>query len=233
MRIEDTSGIERTIKVINPHLQNVIALFVEYHDTKYKWLKFNPTLKHAVEPSTGTQVLLVFFTSKRLSALTEEHWNALMEKNLARLKAARKDAVSTDLDQSAAVRLRKSDSTEELSHFAAQLPYPQGVVDMAVSENISGHLGTAGRRVTYTLSDSARPKPLPQVEGVHGCLHSKSQRSFKQRWLEMPDSTKDGIGVKSKKLTMHKEPYKDPTSYPWADIEPHPTFEEGRSLNDK
>eukprot|EP00971_Amphidinium_carterae_P112473 2227314-Amphidinium_carterae.1 len=34
-------------------------------------------------------------------------------------------------------------------------------------------------------------------------------------------------------LTMHKEPYEDPTPYPLADIEPHPTFEGGRSLNDK
>eukprot|EP00971_Amphidinium_carterae_P118632 2350411-Amphidinium_carterae.1 len=34
-------------------------------------------------------------------------------------------------------------------------------------------------------------------------------------------------------LTMHKEPYADPTAYPLADIEPHPTFEGGRSLNDK
>eukprot|EP00971_Amphidinium_carterae_P054326 1070088-Amphidinium_carterae.1 len=34
-------------------------------------------------------------------------------------------------------------------------------------------------------------------------------------------------------LTMHKEPYEDPTTYPWADIEPHPTFEGGRSLSDK
>eukprot|EP00971_Amphidinium_carterae_P121144 2399549-Amphidinium_carterae.1 len=34
-------------------------------------------------------------------------------------------------------------------------------------------------------------------------------------------------------LTMHKEPYEDPTPNPWADIEQHPTFEGGRSLNDK
>eukprot|EP00971_Amphidinium_carterae_P155065 3074978-Amphidinium_carterae.1 len=28
-------------------------------------------------------------------------------------------------------------------------------------------------------------------------------------------------------LTMHKEPYENPTPYPWADIEQHPTFEGG------
>eukprot|EP00971_Amphidinium_carterae_P315125 6263834-Amphidinium_carterae.1 len=32
---------------------------------------------------------------------------------------------------------------------------------------------------------------------------------------------------------MHKEPYKNPTPYFWADIEQQPTFEGGRSLNDK
>eukprot|EP00971_Amphidinium_carterae_P086622 1714265-Amphidinium_carterae.1 len=36
-----------------------------------------------------------------------------IEKNLARLKAARREAVSTDSDQSAAVKVRRSDSTEE------------------------------------------------------------------------------------------------------------------------
>eukprot|EP00971_Amphidinium_carterae_P283207 5622616-Amphidinium_carterae.1 len=54
-----------------------------------------------------------------------------IEKNLARLKAARKEALSTDSEQSVATKVRRSDSTEELSSFAAQLPYPQGVVDMA------------------------------------------------------------------------------------------------------
>eukprot|EP00971_Amphidinium_carterae_P050156 988527-Amphidinium_carterae.1 len=34
-------------------------------------------------------------------------------------------------------------------------------------------------------------------------------------------------------LTMRKEPYEDATPYPWADIQQHPTFEGGRSLNDK
>eukprot|EP00971_Amphidinium_carterae_P143916 2851653-Amphidinium_carterae.1 len=34
-------------------------------------------------------------------------------------------------------------------------------------------------------------------------------------------------------LTMHREPYENPTPYPLTDIEPHPTFEGGRSLNDK
>eukprot|EP00971_Amphidinium_carterae_P011316 222822-Amphidinium_carterae.1 len=34
-------------------------------------------------------------------------------------------------------------------------------------------------------------------------------------------------------LHMHKEPYENPTPYPLADIEPHPTFEGGRSLNGK
>eukprot|EP00971_Amphidinium_carterae_P322230 6404702-Amphidinium_carterae.1 len=54
-----------------------------------------------------------------------------IETNLARLKAARKDASSTESEQSAATKVCRSDSTEELRSFAAQLPYPQGVVDMA------------------------------------------------------------------------------------------------------
>eukprot|EP00971_Amphidinium_carterae_P297312 5906478-Amphidinium_carterae.1 len=28
----------------------------QYYDTRYKWLKFNPKLKHAVEPATGTDL---------------------------------------------------------------------------------------------------------------------------------------------------------------------------------
>eukprot|EP00971_Amphidinium_carterae_P072055 1425104-Amphidinium_carterae.1 len=49
-----------------------------YYDTRYKWLKFNPKLKHAVEPSTGTRVSLVFFTPQRLGALSDEHWETLL-----------------------------------------------------------------------------------------------------------------------------------------------------------
>eukprot|EP00971_Amphidinium_carterae_P321954 6399956-Amphidinium_carterae.1 len=48
-----------------------------------------------------------------------------IEQNLARLKAACTNALSTDSDQSAASRVRRSDSTEELNSFAAQLPFPQ------------------------------------------------------------------------------------------------------------
>eukprot|EP00971_Amphidinium_carterae_P065315 1294343-Amphidinium_carterae.1 len=47
-----------------------------------------------------------------------------IEKNLERLKTARKNALSTDSDQSVASKARRSDSTEELSFFAAQLPFP-------------------------------------------------------------------------------------------------------------
>eukprot|EP00971_Amphidinium_carterae_P089738 1776774-Amphidinium_carterae.1 len=42
-----------------------------------------------------------------------------IEKNLERLKTARKNALSTDSDQSVASKVRRSDSTEELSFFAA------------------------------------------------------------------------------------------------------------------
>eukprot|EP00971_Amphidinium_carterae_P079055 1564125-Amphidinium_carterae.1 len=51
----------------------------QYYDTRYTWLKFNPKLKHAVEPVTGTRVSLVFFTPQRLSALSEEHWDTFIE----------------------------------------------------------------------------------------------------------------------------------------------------------
>eukprot|EP00971_Amphidinium_carterae_P241968 4804247-Amphidinium_carterae.1 len=67
-----------------------------------------------------------------------------------------------------------------------------------------GHLGTAGRRVAFTRSDSARPE-APSADGgreAHGRLHLESQRTFKQRWLEMPDPTMDGIGVRSKKFLI-------------------------------
>eukprot|EP00971_Amphidinium_carterae_P187927 3730323-Amphidinium_carterae.1 len=66
-----------------------------------------------------------------------------IKKNLERLKTAHKNALSTDSDQSVAFKVRRSDLTEELSFFAAQLPFSQGVVDMAVSEEMSvcpGHL---------------------------------------------------------------------------------------------
>eukprot|EP00971_Amphidinium_carterae_P147384 2920593-Amphidinium_carterae.1 len=66
-----------------------------------------------------------------------------IEKNLERLKTARKNALSTDFDQSVVSKVRRSDLTEKLSFFAAQLPFSQGVVDMAVSGEMSvcpGHL---------------------------------------------------------------------------------------------
>eukprot|EP00971_Amphidinium_carterae_P022362 440955-Amphidinium_carterae.1 len=46
-----------------------------------------------------------------------------IEKNLARLKAARTNAFSADPDTSVASRVRRSDLTEELNFFAAQLQF--------------------------------------------------------------------------------------------------------------
>eukprot|EP00971_Amphidinium_carterae_P012444 244967-Amphidinium_carterae.1 len=63
--------------------------------------------------------------------------------------------------------MRRSESDEELRQFAAQLPCPQGVVDMAVSSGIPGNLGTAGRRATSSLSNSARPE-TPSADGGRG-----------------------------------------------------------------
>eukprot|EP00971_Amphidinium_carterae_P004992 100128-Amphidinium_carterae.1 len=63
-----------------------------------------------------------------------------LEKKLSRIKNARmnKNASSTDSDQSV-VKMQRSASDEEARQFAAQLPCPQGVVDMAVS-GVSGSL---------------------------------------------------------------------------------------------
>eukprot|EP00971_Amphidinium_carterae_P064312 1273607-Amphidinium_carterae.1 len=71
--VEDADGTEPPPNLRNSPLRGV------YHDTRYRWLKFNPKLKHAVEPSTGTGVSLVFFTPQRLSALTDKHWETLLQ----------------------------------------------------------------------------------------------------------------------------------------------------------
>eukprot|EP00971_Amphidinium_carterae_P117728 2331826-Amphidinium_carterae.1 len=59
--------------------------------------------------------------------------------------------------------MRRSGSDEELQQFAAQLPRPQGVVDMAMS-GVSGDQGMTGRRAAHSLSDSARPE-TPSADG--------------------------------------------------------------------
>eukprot|EP00971_Amphidinium_carterae_P236120 4685956-Amphidinium_carterae.1 len=59
--------------------------------------------------------------------------------------------------------MRRSGSDEELQQFAAQLPRPQGVVDMAMS-GVSGNQGIAGWRAAHSLSDSARPE-TPSADG--------------------------------------------------------------------
>eukprot|EP00971_Amphidinium_carterae_P014066 277080-Amphidinium_carterae.1 len=68
--------------------------------------------------------------------------------------------------------IKKSKSDEELSHFAAGLHNPQGVVDQAMSStsrrsgmvvdqamsSTSDHPGMAGRRAAHVLCTSARPE---------------------------------------------------------------------------
>eukprot|EP00971_Amphidinium_carterae_P031413 618657-Amphidinium_carterae.2 len=47
------------------------------HDTKYKWLMFNPKVHHAGEQSIGNRISVVFFTPSRLHALEHDHWDQL------------------------------------------------------------------------------------------------------------------------------------------------------------
>eukprot|EP00971_Amphidinium_carterae_P294842 5854580-Amphidinium_carterae.1 len=178
-----------------------------------------------------------------------------LERNLERLKAARREPVSTDSDQSVAGKVRRSDSTEELSEFAAQLPYPAGVVDKALSEPSPGRLGKAERRVPYTLCDRTRPDTpaaadewgsevvrfgkavvvLGDANVVQAELVGNARSNDGWDW----SNGQEAIDLDSLPLTpipellVHKEAYSDPTPYPLADIEQHPTFEGGRSLNDK
>eukprot|EP00971_Amphidinium_carterae_P056353 1112879-Amphidinium_carterae.1 len=87
-----------------------------------------------------------------------------LERKLARLKATRKSQNSSSTDsEPCVVKMRRSESDEELKQFAAQLPYPHGVVDKAVS-GVSGDQGMAGWRAAHSLSDSARPE-TPSADG--------------------------------------------------------------------
>eukprot|EP00971_Amphidinium_carterae_P183399 3640108-Amphidinium_carterae.1 len=83
-----------------------------------------------------------------------------------------------------------------------------------------GHLGTAGWRVTHTRSNSARPE-APSADGGRGSSRNE------QGVLDLDSLPLTPIS----ELTLHREPYADATPNPLADIEPHPTFKEGRALN--
>eukprot|EP00971_Amphidinium_carterae_P327538 6458958-Amphidinium_carterae.1 len=110
-----------------------------------------------------------------------------------------------------------------------------------------GHLGTAGRRVTSSRSDSARPE-APSADGGGGSSRSIALGEPRVIQAEMVRNAPSNDGwdwsneqevldldtlplTSIPELTMHREPYVDETPNPLADIEAHPTFEGGRALN--